>query len=52
MPTELSYKKRLKNIKAKAKFSTGCYHGILGQWKSCGQLWLVRENPVTLWNTG
>jgi len=36
MPTELSYKKRLKNIKAKAKLSTSCHRHILGQWKSCG----------------
>jgi len=33
MPTELSYKKRIKNIKAKQGLSTSCYFGLLA---SCG----------------
>jgi len=38
MPTELSYKKRLKNIKAKSMLSTACYRHLFSLWKPCGKL--------------
>jgi len=48
MPTELSYKKRIKNIKAKSMLSTACYRWLFRLWKPCGKLSTIRENPVTL----
>ena len=38
MPAKLSYKKRLKNIKAKSMLSTACYRHLFRLWKPCGKL--------------